>query len=414
MFKLSQYNYVKAADDAVYIYNYIFRSFLKLDKDIWKVLENNEYKKLEQSSIEILLEYGIICPRDVDERLIMMSFLKSKLYSKKSLGIILSMTSLCNFSCNYCYEDCRKKDVVNKKYIDRKTIDKVYNFIKEYVRQNNTENISIAYFGGEPLMDKMCLEYAIKRFSSIDKCIVQHTLITNGFDMTEDFIEEVLIKHNVVVQITLDGPKDMHNKMRKSEQCNNTFDIIVENLRKLCSIKPQNCILRVNVLESISEKYITLFDYLAEDDILKKVGGITISPIFDGQLKSNCETNNVTDKIIKLYEYAIGKKLNVSINIEYGPCMCNAMSIATIDENMKLYDCPGTLYKKSVGEIQGTTMVITDNSWYEKRLKPSSCIESCEYGPLCFGPCILNGTCHKESIKKLLPLFIEQKISKYS
>lgn len=414
MFSLSRYNYVKNTKDEVYIYNLIYRSFIKLSYEVFQILERNEFEKLDQNAINILLKYGVICPDSIDESLVMKSFLSSKLNASKSLGVILSMTSLCDFNCSYCFEDYRKELVNNKKYIDKETIDEVFEYILKTKVDEKLENISIAYFGGEPLFNINNLEYAIKKFSSIDEIPVSQTLITNGFNMNNFFIEEIILKNNINVQITLDGPKEIHNMQRTSRRCKNTFDVIVANLKKICQVKPENCILRVNVQNKFIEYYYSLFDYISDDDYLRNIGSINICPIFDGQLKSNCNSAQINDKIIDLYKYVIEKKLKLSINIEYGPCLCKSIKGIIIDENLNTYSCPGSLYQKNIGFIKNGVHIITNNSWYEDILKFASCIDKCKYAPICYGPCTINNMCYKDSIEMLLPLYIEQKISTYT
>ena len=68
------------------------------------------------------------------------------------------------------------------------------------------------------------------------------------------------------------------------------------------------------------------------------------------------------------------------------------------------------MYKQSTGYIKDGMHMITDNSWYKNILTINPCVDDCKYAPVCFGPCILNNTCYKNSIERLLPLFVEQKI----
>nr|WP_244990530.1 radical SAM protein [Clostridium algidicarnis] len=140
--------------------------------------------------------------------------LKNWELSPYSIGIV--PTYECNFRCSYCYEDHSLHE--NMEIITEKQIDIIKTSYK------NIHDISI--YGGEPLLPKTksIISYILKEFHNYPI-----TIITNGYYLDE-FIEVFDNKDNVSFQITLDGNREYHDKVRHRLCGGGTFDKIVDNI----------------------------------------------------------------------------------------------------------------------------------------------------------------------------------------
>lgn len=129
--------------------------------------------------------------------------------------IEFNLTQRCNFACTYCFV---KQD---------STMDMDYPMIQELMDLYTTPNkkYGLMLFGGEPLLhtDVIC-----KILNEYTDRIKDGIIITNGSLLTEDFITELKpFENKVSIQISIDGPKEVHDKYRIDHNGNGTFDRVM-------------------------------------------------------------------------------------------------------------------------------------------------------------------------------------------
>lgn len=146
--------------------------------------------------------------------------------SNKSLELILFPTEQCNFRCTYCYEDFAlgrmKKEVVSgiKQLIRRRAIDLTH--------------LHVSWFGGEPLMAKdivadIC-ETARECAEKSPALCYSGSITTNAYLLNGPTLELLNSRGVKSFQITLDGPKHLHDSTRRRADGRGTFDQVWENL----------------------------------------------------------------------------------------------------------------------------------------------------------------------------------------
>ncbi|AGK99603.1 Cys-rich peptide radical SAM maturase CcpM [Clostridium pasteurianum] len=147
--------------------------------------------------------------------------------------LILQVTQQCNFRCEYCvYSGAYLNRSHSNKKMDISTALKGIDFIINH--SSNVETINIGFYGGEPLLEfnfiKKCIEYAEEK-SDCKKIIFSMT--TNASLLTDEIVE-FLYKHSVLLTISLDGPKEIHNSHRKLALNNNgSFDKVINNIVRI-------------------------------------------------------------------------------------------------------------------------------------------------------------------------------------
>lgn len=158
--------------------------------------------------------------------------------------IELEVTQSCNLRCSYCiysgrYEDFRIHSKKKMSFeIAKRSLDYFFSLICSPKRTKRIGDIYIGFFGGEPLLAfdliKKCVEYVNnkllnKRFLK-DK--IWFHITTNGV-LLNDVIANFLIENDFLVAISLDGPREEHDKNRLYANGKGTFEIIFENVKKL-------------------------------------------------------------------------------------------------------------------------------------------------------------------------------------
>lgn len=214
-----------------------------------------------------LVEGGFILEDNIDEYDLMEVDTLRWRYATGNLTLTIAPTLNCNFRCVYCYEKDSIRNVKMTPEIQRGLLD----FILEKAPTIRTLNIT--WYGGEPLlawdvvveltheMQKICAENQIEYSASI---------ITNGYLITEDMAK--LFKDLAIenVQITLDGPKEVHDKRRILANGNGTFDKILKNVKILVDYTTVN--IRINIdNENVKTLEDSLFRMFDENGLVDKI-----------------------------------------------------------------------------------------------------------------------------------------------
>ena len=131
------------------------------------------------------------------------------LFSGPALHIAV-LTRRCNHDCVYCHASSKKggRGLDMTKETALKVLDSVF--------ASPAPSVTIEFQGGEPLLNWPVLEFMVKeaaeRLKTTDKK-VGLSLVTNLSAMTAERLD-FLLKHNVAICTSLDGPADLHNKNR--------------------------------------------------------------------------------------------------------------------------------------------------------------------------------------------------------
>lgn len=134
----------------------------------------------------------------------------------------------CNLDCFYCYES--KNSKVNKQ-----------EYIKDYLaycfeRDKEREaDIVVDLIGGETLLYPNLVDFTCQEARFLAQQYDRKLTInisTNGTTLGREDVREVLLRHKrfLSMGISIDGPKDIHDKYRITNDGKGSYGTIVENL----------------------------------------------------------------------------------------------------------------------------------------------------------------------------------------
>jgi len=135
--------------------------------------------------------------------------------------VLLVPTYACNLACPYCYQNGikHKNDLITKEVADA--------FFAHLARQFPGRKPFITLFGGEPLnwspRQKEIIDYIVKRAAGGGYAIAA---VTNGYGLAEylDILQQAVVRE---IQVTLDGPRAVHNRRRPTVGGQGTYDKIM-------------------------------------------------------------------------------------------------------------------------------------------------------------------------------------------
>jgi uncharacterized protein len=115
-------------------------------------------------------------------------------------------------------------------------------------RLDRIEQLTVTWFGGEPLVGQKPLFRLSQGF--IDRCERAHvsydaSIITNGYLLTEETCRRLRDARVSSAQVTIDGPPEIHDRMRPLANGAGTFRRIIDNLHH--AIDYLSIRLRINI-----------------------------------------------------------------------------------------------------------------------------------------------------------------------
>ncbi|MBT9145578.1 MAG: Anaerobic sulfatase-maturating enzyme [candidate division WS2 bacterium] len=395
--KWSQYNIYVPINGSrkLFIFNTLTRGIASIDMEQDFDVQKRPEEYGEKDSIEKLTNLGMVVNCNIDEELLFRYFFNKWRYDKTHRGFIISLTSLCNFSCSYCYESYKDNNNRNQMMTGLNWT-KLFKFLEKSVSEESVKSLSIAFFGGEPLLNyEVVLQAAqdLREFAVLG-VKVDTTIITNGSLLNKEKAKE-MANYIDSIQFTLDGIPSDHDLRRPYKDGRGSFKDVFKNLVNSIEFFKE-VFLRISVDEDNYDRILELISYLKKYGLAEKIRFIGFSWIFPTQsdlesfhpMRPTIFDREKIDKIQILQGEAIKSGFKISKDFIDGPCMLVSPNTFAIDEELKVYKCPGFLYQKPSGYIDSLgNLIIDDNFWYESVTLEPSCAYKCVYGPICLGGC---------------------------
>jgi uncharacterized protein len=141
--------------------------------------------------------------------------------------------STCNLDCTYCFFLSKEALYPNDK--QRMSDTTLETYIRQLLESHRTPQVTVAWQGGEPTL--MGLEFFRRSVALVEQYrrpgqTVQHTFQTNGILLDDEWCA-FFKQHNVLVGLSVDGPRELHDTYRKDRGQQGTFDKVMAGWRTL-------------------------------------------------------------------------------------------------------------------------------------------------------------------------------------
>jgi uncharacterized protein len=170
--------------------------------------------------------------------------------------IVLNITNQCNLACTYCYEysaDKISKTDGKPKYMSAAVAESSIDMlIKE---AGDRPSVHVTFFGGETLLNFLMLrsavDYAKRKCAEAGKH-VEFSLTTNATLLTEQVVD-FLAEHRVGVTVSIDGDRELNDRMRIFSDGRGSYEVIVPRIKMLLERHKTNSIgARVTLSSGVS------------------------------------------------------------------------------------------------------------------------------------------------------------------
>jgi len=373
------------------------------------LMEKNNYDKYknyvekgipidDSKLIEDLKKGQFLIDDNVDELQLLRFNLWRSRFNDKNLGLTIAPTLGCNFACVYCYEKDSQKNV----FMSEEVQDKIVEYIKRQIKY--LQSVNITWYGGEPLLAfDIVKDMSEKIIKLCDENEVMYgaSIITNGYNLTREVVEQFKNLRLSFIQITLDGPQDVHDKRRPLKGGQGTFEKILINIEENIDIMP-NIYLRINVDKENVTRVNKILDELEIRGLKNRLS------VYLGHVE-HTNDSYVPNKCLSMYEYSkvtymfekVLKERGFSNNLmhkyphlKYNFCGADSVNSMVIDPEGYIYKCWSDIGMEEyrVGNILDDTSLVSLNvdKYMEYLLYDPTidemCID-CKLLPICMGGC---------------------------
>ncbi|MDO5718472.1 MAG: thioether cross-link-forming SCIFF peptide maturase [Tissierellia bacterium] len=200
-----------------------------LDFVLKSIKDKPENKVIEVfNEIKSLVEEGYLGSDEID--------VSDISYNRNNIikAMCLHVAHDCDLRCKYCFASqgdfCGERSLMTFE-----TGKRALEFLVE--NSGNRRNLEVDFFGGEPLLNfevvKKLTLYGEELNKKFDKNI-RFTITTNGVSLDDDKID-FINKYMSNVVMSLDGRREVNDRMRPTVNGKGSYDIIVPKFKKLIS-----------------------------------------------------------------------------------------------------------------------------------------------------------------------------------
>lgn len=377
--------------------------------DVWETEDFIVPKTEDEKTLyETLLLRGYLIEDANEEnrkRQDLMKKLQNAHEMKKELleSVSFILTYDCNFACAYCYEAENRISSKNK-YLTKDMVDRVFTIAKGRIKHIN-------FFGGEPLLlpNMGIIKYIIDKFPG-----VSYSVITNGYYLEEYFDIFKELKH-VSFQITVDGPKEIHDIKRIPRSGAPTYDKIMRGIELYLNVG-----MLIKIRMNVDKNDYTLYarfrmELLDKWHAFRDHLCFEFYPLFEhkNELLDDIYKNDLSYELVKYGELhpakfneLLGLSLPIVNYIATGNKFYPVFSSCDADQSCKFFDPEGYIYScilavgqkdKAIGTYYPNYQLF-ENSVFDRNISNIEKCSNCKYAFLCGGGCsleVINSGCNK-------------------
>ncbi len=189
--------------------------------------------------------------------------------------MILTVSEQCNMRCVYCVHGDGFPAVRSHRdtYMSTDTALAAVRFFERFSPASVTTR-RIGFFGGEALLGMDIIRDVVEYVDSRPmKDTVQFYVSTNGLLLNDPDTIEYLCRHKIIINVSLDGPKDHHDRYRKNRAGGGSYDSLMRGLRKLLVYDPSAVErLKFKCTMSPPYEYLRIANYFERFPLYRELG----------------------------------------------------------------------------------------------------------------------------------------------
>ena len=311
------------------------------------------------------------------------------------LDVIVMPTLDCNFACTYCYESHPPS------IMSEATERSLRLWLEAEIPHHKV--VLLSWFGGEPLMAyprvlSLTRHAAETAARSGAGCVIHMT--TNGYLLDEAKTRELVAAGLRDFQITIDGPRETHDRLRPRRDGSGTCDRVFRNVVYLARVDARVGVsLRVNFNHENLRSVPALLQEFPES--VRPRLRLVLEPIFGGRCVSATENlpgNEISSALAEYYllarelGYDVGHGTSVVSPGKLVYCYAEREGQAVVSFNGDVFKCSVADFSREprFGFLREDGVLVKEGRWDEWQnglpMFDARC-EACIHLPDCMGGC---------------------------
>jgi uncharacterized protein len=336
----------------------------------------------------------------------------------------------CNLRCTYCFYT-EKENLYSGPARFRMSPEVLESFIRQYISCQDTPEVQFAWQGGEPIL--LGLDYFRSVVALQEKYArgkkVTNTIQTNGTLLTDDWCR-LFKKHGFLVGLSMDGPREIHDRYRVKASGRPTFDTVMSALallkkhkvsfNTLTVLNNYNARRPLEVYRFLKQagdghmQFIPAVERLADEVAIKlglelavppfngdSTGSVRLTPwsvspqqlaIFYIGIFDEWVRQDVGRVFVQFFDVALGNWLGAGSGLcQFSPTCGMA---GALEHNGDLYSCDHYVYPRhKLGNIMETPLAELMQSAAQRKFGSAKldslpeCCKVCDVRPACHGDC---------------------------
>lgn len=274
--------------------------------------------------------------------------------------------STCNLNCTYCYYLEKaglyggREPVMSKELLET--------YVRQYIEANDGDEVSFCWHGGEPLLlgiDYFRTVVNLQQKHAHGK-IIRNSLQTNGLKVDEQWCH-FFRNNGFLIGISLDGPRDIHDRFRRTKVGKPSFDRVMSAIRlferygvEFNTLSVVNNVCEGRGLEiyrffrdEVGSRYMQFLPAANKDlpwAVSGKGYGQFLIDIFDEWVK-----HDVGEYYVQIFDATLAQWCGVNPGLcSIGEVCCDSL---TIEHNGDVYPCDHFVYPDyKLGNIKENTL----------------------------------------------------------
>jgi uncharacterized protein len=287
--------------------------------------------------------------------------------------------AICNLDCEYCFFLMKEALYPGDRF--RMSDEVLEAYVTQVLDGHETDEVVIAWQGGEPtLMGVDFFRLAVELAERVKRpgVRIEHTIQTNATLLTDEWAA-FLAEHRFLVGVSIDGPRELHDRYRVDKKGRPTFDRVIagyELLRRhdvdvniLCAVNRTNADRPLDVYrfvrDELGARYLQLIpiverdndtgfqegDTVTERSVTAEQWGSFLTGIFDEWV-----VNDVGQMFVTNFDAALVKWLGLSGGMCIFEETCG--DAVALEHNGDVYACDHFVEPKHLlGNITTTHLV---------------------------------------------------------
>jgi uncharacterized protein len=271
---------IEAAPGRYVAFNHARGACADLSPSAFRLLSGDATAAPPADELAELTRQGFLVASRESEREWVAGRLDALRHAGGTVHFSLVLTYACNLRCPYCYEEasCRRSA-----HMSLDTAERVAEHIQAECREAAATQLGLTLYGGEPFLNLPAAYRIVGRLQTWCRAqgITLHTnLITNGTRLTRAALLPLRASLRTV-QLTLDGPREHHDRVRVGADGRGTFDRILASAESVLALGVR-VLFRIQVTPDSEPLVGRCLGELAERGLLAREGvGVYVFPILD-------------------------------------------------------------------------------------------------------------------------------------